>query len=422
VKPIKKISQHFFLFIAVGALIQIALIFSNPATAHGAKATRISDVPSALAEPLKSRLLSRRKELTRRLGALNKKFKTFDESNCTAGVEDGSVEDLRCKAEYNRLKGKLAEYDSDVKIFNQSIALGEGMAVLLGDAFNIGLKVRAYVRTSVHSLADASRVFIGLWYAEQGSYGKARRLAGLDEASDQTLAEMKGILLSLERKKNKLLKKAITRAVISGSFDGPLLTQYPGRFSQTLVSAHMNIKSGNYDLALRQIAAAKEMNIESEALADAEVYVRQMRASAKEKHVPADPAAIKHRQNMGAAYAGWSLGMLLMDAHMDLPAVMLLSKSAKTMAREGNIEDSAIIFRLANKIAESSVDDRKGFSLSRIYDTASETDIFLDSLEYGRGDWARGLSFLNIAHKASPHNERINEAIAKTEAFMARSK
>jgi len=136
VKPIKKISQHFFLFIAVGALIQIALIFSNPATAHGAKATRISDVPSALAEPLKSRLLSRRKELTRRLGALNKKFKTFDESNCTAGVEDGSVEDLRCKAEYNRLKGKLAEYDSDVKILGH---LPSEWVILL--VFHIGLSI-----------------------------------------------------------------------------------------------------------------------------------------------------------------------------------------------------------------------------------------------------------------------------------------
>ncbi len=411
----KNLSNVFFFLLC--ALFYIVV---NPAASQAAKIAALNKVPVTLPEPVRSRLLSRRKELSLQLKALNLNLKTFDESHCTTGIEEGSSEDLHCQAEYNRLKSKLAVYDSDVKIFNQSITLGEGMEVLLGNAFKIGLKIRAYVRTSVHSLTDASRVLIGLWYAEQGSYAKARRLAGLYETSSQNLKEMNEILLSLERKKHKMLNKAITRAVISGSFDAASLKRYPGRFSQSLLRAHMNIKSGNYDLALRQIASAKEMKIESKALADAEVYVRQMRASAAEKHTPTTPAMILHQQNMAAAYAGWSLGMLLMDADMDLPAVMILSKSAKTMSREDNIEDSRIIFRLANKIAQSNGDAPKRLLASGIYDTASEADILLDSLEYGRGDWARSLSFLNLAHKASPHNERINEALAHAEALMAR--
>jgi hypothetical protein len=218
------------------------------------------------------------------------------------------------------------------------------------------------------------------------------------------------------------LKKAITRVVISGDFDSRLFSRYPDKFSISLLRAHLSIKSQDFSVALKQIELAGKMNIESQSLADAEIYIRQMKRSAMEKQLPTIPALITHQKNLAGAYAGWSLGMLLMDADMDATAIQILNKSAQALAREGNIEDSTVVYNLLNSIPENDGENQSWLLSPGIYDYASEADILLDALEYGAGDWNESLLFLNLAHKASPDNKRINEAIAHTQALTASQK
>jgi len=292
------------------------------------------------------------------------------------------------------------QYQDDLRLAKRSRSSKE-KALLLGYAFKMGDRMRAYAHQSLKSLKDVSRILIGVWNAERGSYEKARHLASLSNVNDDVLKDLDDILLSLEREQRALLKKEITRTVISGKFNGRLFSRYPINFSLSLVRAHTAIKSHDYDMALRQLAVARKMTIESPALADAELYVRQMKASAMEKKYPSNPALITHQANM------------------DAPAALVLADSAKTLAREGNIEDSKTIFRLANTIPGRQEANGGGLPASGVYDSASEPDIFFDALDYGNHDWKRSLQFLNIAHKAAPNNERISEAMAHVQAFMA---
>jgi len=406
---------------AIGMYAGLAVV--GPASSYAEEITRNvtspRQVPSTLSKSLQTRLNDRRNKLLERLDLLNKKFDYFSQGVCTQGVEEGSAEDAYCQATYDRLNSKLDAFDADAKKFNLRIGLEEGKVLLLGYAFKMGDRMRAYAHQSLKSLKDVSRILIGVWNAERGSYEKARHLASLSNVNDDVLKELDDILLSLERKQQALLKKEIPRTVFSGKFNADFFNQYPINFSLSLVRAHTAIKSHDYDAALRQLAVARKMNIESPALADTELYVRQMKASAMEKKYPSNPALIKHQANMASAYAGWSLGMLLMDANMDAPAAVVLADSAKTLAREGNIEDSKTIFRLANTIPGRRETHGDGLPTSGIYDSASEPDIFFDALEYGNHDWNRSLQFLNIAHKAAPNNERISEAMAHVQAFMA---
>lgn len=316
----------------------------------------------------------------------------------------------------------VRQYGSDLKsalISGNPESYKEKVALLLGNAFKAGAGMRAYAHQSLMSIKDMSRVLIGVWYAERGDYQRARHLANIQNVTADELKEMNDLLLSLERNKRTLLKKIIPRLVISGDFNSSIFSRYPDKFSLSLLRAHMNIKSHNYDEALKQIASARQVNIESPALDEAEVYIRQMKASAMEKHKPTAPALITHQENMAGAYAGWILGTLLMDADMDTPAALVLNRSARTLAREGNIDDSKTVFRLANKLPEGSGENKGLLPSSGIYDSASEADILLDALEYGKHDWKRSLSFLKLAHRASPDNERINEAMAHAQALMA---
>ncbi len=400
-------------------LMCMSWIITTPEGLCAAEVTELRQVPSTLSDPLKSQFISGRAILANRLTELRLKFSQFDK-DC-ADVEEDSAEDSYCQATAGRLTDKLSAYDSDVKKINRLIAVEEGVTVLIGNAFRMGSQIRAYAHKSLNSAKDISRVLIGAWHAERGSYQKARHLARFPDISqkDEILNEIDDILLSLEREQRELLKKSITRLVISGDFNSRFFSQYPDKFSISLLQAHMNIKSQNYDAALNKIASAKIMNIESQALAEAETYVRQMKISAIEKLTPTDPALITHQKNLAGAYAGWSLGLLLMDSDMDATAIQILNTSAQTLAREGETGDSTILFRLINKIPEKEEKNRAWLPSSSIYDYASEADILLDSLEYGRGDWKRSLLFLELAHKASPGNEKINEAIAHTQALIA---
>jgi hypothetical protein len=419
VNPSIKERLRTFLIIISVSLMYAALIVTTPAESYAAEVTKLSQVPASLSDPLKSRLMSERAKLAERLTELNLKFREFDK--VCADVEEDSAEDAYCQATAGRLTGKLSAHDSDVKKFNRRIAVEERVTVLIGNAFRMGSRIRAYADKSLNSAKDISRVLIGAWHAERGSYQKARHLARFPDISqkDEVLNEIEDILLSLEREQRALLKKAITRLVISGDFDSRFFSKYPDKFSISLLQAHMNIKSQNYDDALRNIDSAKKMNIESQALADTETYVRQMKVSAMEKRTPTDPALITHQKNLAGAYAGWTLGMLLMDSNMDATAIQVLTKSAQTLAREGKTGDSTTVFSLMNKIPEKVEKNQDWLPSPGIYDTASEADILFDSLEYGSGDWKRSLLFLELAHKASPDNERINEAIAHTQALIA---
>lgn len=410
--------ETFMIMISV-LLMYFALIVTTPAELHAAEVTKLRQVPASLSDSLKSRLMPERATLAIRLTELNLKFREFDK--VCADVEEDSAEDSYCQATAGRLTDKLSAYDSDVKKFNRRIAVEERVTVLIGNAFRMGSQIRAYAHKSLNSAKDISRVLIGTWHAERGSYQKARNLARFPDISqkDDILNEIDDLLLSLEHEQRKLLKKAISRLVISGDFNSRFFSQYPDKFSILLLQAHMNIKSQNYDAALSKIASAKKMNIESQAIAEAETYVRQMKISAIEKLTPTDPALITHQKNLAGAYAGWSLGMLLMDADMDATAIQILNKSAQILAKEGKTGDSTTVFRLINKIPEIGEKDERWLPSPGIYDTASEADILLDSMEYGSGDWKRSLLFLELAHKASPDNERINEAIAHTQALIA---
>jgi len=387
------------------------------ATAYAVEIPDLLDVPVALSEPVRSQFLDQHQGLANRLTNLENSISVFN-SDC-ASVDKGSVAASNCRDRQGSLQSLLRTYIMDVTAFNRRIAFQKGMTLLVGSAFKMGSRMRAYAHQSLKSLKDISRILIGVWYAERGSYQRARHLASLPNITAEELKEMDSVLLSLERKKRKLLKKSIPRLVISGDVNSRLFSRYPVKFGISLLKAHLNIKSGNYDIALRQIATARNMHIKSPALAEAEVYVRQMKASAMEKKSPTNPALITHQANMASAYAGWSLGMALMDADMDATAVQVLSTSAQTLAREENIEDSKTIFRLAHKIQESHGESKDWLPSPGIYDTASEADILLDSLEYGNHDWNRSLMFLKLAHKASPGNERIKEAIAHAQALMA---
>jgi len=405
---------HTFFILVAGFSMFAGLMIANQRTLDAAEVTKLQQVPSILSEPLKSQLLSRRSVLTQRLAALDLKFKTFDSGACNNGVEEGSAEYLYCLATFNRLSKQLSAYDSDAKKFNRRIIFKKRVALLSGGAFKIGNKIRAFARKSFTLVKGVSKVMIGVWHAERGSYQRARTLARFSE-----LAEMEELLRSLEHEKRALLKKEILRTVISGDFDSRLFSRYPDKFSLTLLRAHMNLQSGNYDAALGQIAAARNMNIESPALADAAVYARQMKAVAMERQRPANPALIRHQENMAGAYAGWTLGMLLTDADMDATAVQVLTTSAQTLAREGNIDDAKTAFELTKSLSDGSGKNKVWLPSSGIYDGASEANILLDALEYGQHDWNKSLSFLRLAHKASPDNQRINEALAHAQALMA---
>jgi len=374
-------------------------------------------VPDTLAKPAKSQLLDQHKVLSGRIANLEKKIINFN-SECHS-VDKGSVAADKCRRSQGRLQSKLQSYIVDAKAFNLRIGFEEGRALLMGYAFKMGAKMRAFAHQSLKSINSTSRVLISIWYAERGDYQRARHFIALPGNMADDLQEMDSLLRSLERKKRKLLKTAIPRLVISGGFDSRLFSRYPDKFSLTLLRAHMNLQSGNYDAALGQIAAARNMNIESPALAGAAVYARQMKAAAMERQRPADSALIRHQENMAGAYAGWTLGMLLTDADMDATAVQTLTTSAQTLAREGNIDDAKTVFELAKSLSDGSGKNKAWLPSSGVYDGASEANILLDALEYGRHDWNKSLSFLRLAHKASPDNQRINEALAHAQALMA---
>ncbi len=385
--------------------------------AHAVEIPELFDVPDTLTGRARSQFSDQHHGLANRLSSLENNISDFN-SDC-ASVYKGSVAAAKCRSRQGRLQSLLQDYITDVKAFNRRIAIEEEKALLIGYAFRIGKKMRAYAHQSLTSIEDMSRVLIGVWYAERGDYRRARHLADFPNVSADELQEMNALLLSLEQKKRALLKKEILRTVISGDFNSRLFSRYPHKFSLTLLRAHLSMKSHNYDEALKQIAMARAMHIESPSLAEAEVYVRQMKQSAREKLRPTDPALITHQENMASAYAGWTLGMLLMDADMDATAALILGRSARTLAREGNIDDSKTVFQLANKIPEGGGESKKGLPSPGIYDGESEANILLDALEYGQHDWKRSMQFLTIAHKASPGNDRISEAIAHTQALMA---
>jgi len=398
-------------------MLFLAVISVAGADAYAVEIPELLDVPNTLSKPDQSRIQDQRQGLATRLGELEKNIAVFN-GDC-ASVNKGSEAATNCRSRQGRLQSLLQAYITDAIAFNSRVTFARGKALLLGYAFKIGDRMRAYAYQSLASIKDTSRVLIGVWNAERGSYEKARHLASLSDVNDEALKEMNDILLSLERKQRALLKEEITHTVISGKFNARFFDRYPINFSLSLVRAHTDIKSHDYDAALRQLAVARKMNIESPALANAELYVRQMKASAMEKKSPSSPVLIKHQANMASAYAGWSLGMLLMDADMGAKASKVLSASASTLAREGNIEDSKTVFRLVNAIPEGRGAHGGRLHDSGVYDVTSEADILLDALEYGNKDWNRSLQFLNIAHNAAPNNERIKEAKAHIQALMA---
>jgi hypothetical protein len=411
------------LIVVAAIWMYVGLAVVGPATSFAEevirKVTSPRQVSSTFSISLRARLNDKRNKLLGRLDVLRMKFNQFSQGECTTGVKEGSTADSYCQATYDRLNSQLDVYDADAKKFNARIAFEEGKVMLLGYAFKMGVRMRAYAHQSLTSIKDMSRILIGVWYAERGDYQRARHLVDLPNMSADALQEMDELLLSLERKKRALLKKEILRTVMSGDFNSRLFSRYPHEFSLSLLRAHLSIKSGNYDEAMKQIALARGMNIESPSLAEAELYIRQMKASMMEKQSPPTPALIKNQENMAGAYAGWKLGMLLMDADMGTPAALILGKSARTLAREGDIDDSKTVFRLANKIPEGEGKSKISLPSSGIYDGVSEANILLDALEYGQHNWQRSMQFLELAHKALPGNERISEAIAHVQALMA---
>ena len=52
-----------------------------------------------------------------------------------------------------------------------------------------------------------------------------------------------------------------------------------------------------------------------------------------------------------------------------------------------------------------------------IYDNATETDILLDALDYGRGDWRRAIRFLDDAGGGAPHDPAIAAAAFRIRAL-----
>jgi len=377
-------------------------------------------ISSDLPDPPKSQLSTERNILASRLSALEAEINIFNK-DCEY-VTIGSVKDGECMERNQSLLSSQADWNSDTQVFCRKVAMLHKQALLMGAAFKMGAEVRAYVSTTLSSITDISRVLIGVWQAEQGRYDKARRMAQLHDIKpgDKFFNDLDDHWLSLWEEQQALIDNEINRLVITGEFDKNIL---PRILFESLMQAHLSVNSGDYETALKHIYDAKIYGFgNSQAFADVELFVRQMKVSANEKLSTPDPSLIEHQRNLASSYASLTLGLHLMEAQMDTVAIQALSEAADKFAKEGNIEDSKLAFKLVDNVSRGKERKWKELRLPRVYDGASEAHILLDALEYGRGDWNRSLKFLKLARDAQPNNSAIGEALALTRALAASSR
>ena len=282
-----------------------------------------------------------------------------------------------------------------------------GRDLVTGRAFGNGDDVRAHARSVLKSPPLEARVAIGLWQASRGYYGRARRSTSAMELfkGDPVLADFDARLAALEAEQWRLTGNNALQLVVIGEYDWNGLGALTPAVAGPLLLAHLDARTGNFARAIAFVGGVATRMPDNPGPRQAVEYLERLR---KAEETGRDPIVV-------SAYAALTLGLHLVDGGDGIAANRLLTEAGALLGRAGRRHDADLAFDIAELARDGSI--TTGSAPAGVYDYASETDILLDALDYGRGDWRRAIRFLDDAGGGAPHDPAIAAAAFRIRAL-----
>lgn len=282
--------------------------------------------------------------------------------------------------------------------------------LVAGRAFGDGDRVRAHARAVLKSSLLEARVAIGLWQAGRGYYGRARRSISARELfkGDPVLADFDDRLAALEAEQWRLTGNNVLQLVVIGEYDWSGLGALTPVIAGPLLLAHIGARTGDYARAIKFVRAVAPRMPDNPGPRQAVEYLERLQKMAGSGPGPAGAALSGGDPIVVSAYAALTLGLHLVDSGDGTAANRLLTEAGALLGRAGRRHDADLAFDIAELARDGSI--TTGSAPAGVYDGAMETDILLDALDYGRGDWRRAIRFLDDAGGGAPHDPVIAAA------------
>ncbi|MCC2112489.1 MAG: hypothetical protein KDJ16_10685, partial [Hyphomicrobiales bacterium] len=319
------------------------------------------------------------------------------------------------------------------------------IAIVTGTAFDAAAALQAYARKN-----DWPELAVETWdfstlEATFGRYARARRLLALTRdllKQDELIVLLDNRLAELAASREKELARYLQDypadptdifTLAAEAFE-PDKTKHEPLFawSRAMADAQHARESGDYDLAVRKYADARGiaglagLSRESVIANEGLVWSRQLHASWRDKSDPVLAAvwqsyATNRSQEISATRAEM-LASHLRSAGHDEAAIAYLEE-ARDYCAKANPERLAYL--------EAEIDDLRTKQSKRVQKSTSEgrpltlythakgTEIVLDAIEYGNGDWNRSIAYLEAALAADPKSEKISVALTYVRTIAA---
>ena len=337
-----------------------------------------------------------------------------EDDSCPAGSHEVSRENrgdeivVRCQCDEalevrgNQCVTATAETDPVPRLLTAS-----SRDLVAGRAFGDGGRVRAHARSVLKSALLEARVAIGLWQAGRGYYGRARRSTLATElfSGDPVFADFDDRLAALEAEQWRLTGSNALQLVVIGEYDWNGLGALTPVIAGPLLLAHLGARTGDYAGAIALVRTVAKLMPDNPGPGQAIEYLEGLRTV---EATGGDPIVV-------SAYAALTLGLHLVDGGDGTAANRLLTEAGALLGRAGRHHDADLAFDIAELARDGSI--TTGSAPAGVYDYASETDILLDALDYGRGDWRRAIRFLEDAGGSAPHDPTIAAAAFRIRAL-----
>lgn len=336
------------------------------------------------------------------------------DGGCPAGSHEVSRDDrgdeivVRCQCDEalevvaNQCIAETAETDPVPRLLTAA-----SRDLVTGRAFGDGDRVRAHARAVLKSAPLEARVAIGLWQASRGYYGRARRSTSAGELfkGDPILADFDDRLAALEAEQWRLTGNNVLQLVVMGEYDWNGLGALTPVIAGPLLLAHLGARTGDYARATALVRAVATGMPDNPGPGQAVEYLERLR---NVEATAGDPIVV-------SAYAALTLGLHLVDGGDGTAANRLLTEAGALLSGAGRRHDADLAFDIAELARAGSI--TTGSMPAGVYDNATETDILLDALDYGRGDWRRAIRFLDDAGGGAPHDPAIAAAAFRIRAL-----
>ena len=107
------------------------------------------------------------------------------------------------------------------------------------------------------------------------------------------------------------------------------------------------------------------------------------------------------------AFAAWKLGAYLLDNHQTDLAIQYL-KEARRFYTDPDSHEYDALNRL---IYDPRAQEPMPFLNDLFPESNSKTEVILDALDYGNGNWEESVKYLEIAHQANPNDLAVRDAL-----------